>query len=48
MSHNVVYQTSRLDLLDLERRSLLNSQKVGKTWYFTPASDLEEKLATLS
>jgi Fic family protein len=48
LSHNVVYQTSRLDLLDLERRGLLNSQKIGKTWYFTPANDLEEKLATLS
>ncbi len=48
ISHNVVYQTSRLDLLNLESRGLLNSQKIGKTWYFTPVSDLEEKLATLS
>jgi len=47
MSHNVVYQTSRLDLLDLEKRGLLNNQKIGKTWYFTPVSDLEEKLAEL-
>jgi Fic family protein len=44
-SHNVVYQTSRLDLLDLENRGLLTSRKIGKTWYFTPVSDLERKLA---
>jgi len=47
ISHNVVYQTSRTDLLDLERRGLLKSDKIGKTWYFTPANDLEEKLANL-
>jgi len=46
-SHNVVYQTSRLDLLDLENRGLLINQKIGRTWYFTPVSDLEEKLAKL-
>jgi len=45
ISHNVVYQTSRLDLLDLENRGLLSSQKVGKTWYFTPVTNLEKKLA---
>jgi len=48
ISHNVVYQTSRIDLLNLESRGLLNSQKIGKTWYFTPVKDLEEKLAKLS
>jgi Fic family protein len=47
ISHNVVYQTSRTDLLDLERRGLLKSNKIGKTWYFTPVNDLEEKLAEL-
>jgi len=47
ISHNIVYQTARTDLLDLENRGLLKSDKVGKTWYFTPASDLEEKLAEL-
>lgn len=46
-SHNVVYQTSRLDLLDLEKRGLLTSRKIGKTWHFTPVSNLEEKLAKL-
>jgi Fic family protein len=43
-SHNVVYQTSRYDLFDLEDRKLLKSSKVGRTLYFTPTSDLEEKL----
>lgn len=47
ISHNVVYQTSRTDLLDLERRGLLKSEKIGKTWYFTPVNDLEEKLTEL-
>jgi Fic family protein len=47
ISHNVVYQTARTDLLDLQDRALLESNKIGKTWYFTPASDLEEKLAKL-
>ena len=46
-SHNVVYQTSRLDLFDLENRGLLTSQKIGRAWYFTPVSNLEEKLAEL-
>ena len=45
MSHNVVYQTARTDLLDLEHRGLLRSRKVGKTWTFTPAPNLESKLA---
>jgi Fic family protein len=47
ISHNVVYQTARTDLLDLQDRALLESNKIGKTWYFTPASDLEKKLTTL-
>ena len=48
ISNNVVYQTSRLDLLDLEKRGLLESQKIQKTWYFTPVSDLEGKLSKMS
>jgi len=47
ISHNVVYQTSRTDLLDLEKRGLLKGKKIGKTWYFTPVNGLEEKLAEL-
>jgi len=44
MSHNVVYQTSRADLLDLKERGLLDERKVGRTLHFTPASDLEDRL----
>ena len=47
MTHNVVYQTARTDLLDLEQRGLLTSRKVGRTWYFTAVPDLEERLARL-
>ncbi len=47
ISHNVVYQTSRLDLLDLEKRGLMTSNKIGKTWYFTPIEDLEKKLTNI-
>ena len=47
MSHNVVYQTARTDLLDLEQRGLLVGQKVGRTWYFKPVADIEERLAKL-
>ncbi|MBN1804887.1 MAG: Fic family protein [Sedimentisphaerales bacterium] len=47
-SHNVVYQTSRTDLIDLEKRGLLVSRKIGRTWHFTPVSGLEEKLSKLS
>ncbi len=47
MSHSVAYQTARTDLLNLEQRGLLNSRKIGKSWYFTPVSDLEQKLAGL-
>ena len=46
-SHNIVYQTARLDLIDLEDKGLLKSRKVGRTWFFTPADRLENKLANL-
>jgi Fic family protein len=47
MSHNVVYQTARTDLLDLEHRGLLIGRKVGRTWYFMAVPDLEERLSRL-
>lgn len=47
ISHNVVYQTARTDLIDLENRQLLSSHKVGRRWYFTPVVDLEARLARL-
>ena len=43
-SHNVVYQTARTDLLNLKDLGLLEGQKVGREWQFTPAPDLEQKL----
>lgn len=47
-SHNVVYQTSRLDLFGLELRGLLKCHKVGRMWHFTPVDELEERLAKLA
>lgn len=44
LSHNVVYQTARADLLFLARRGLLRKIKVGKTLYFEPVSDLVSRL----
>jgi Fic family protein len=45
ISHNVVYQTARNDLMDLKGRGLLENKKVGKKLYFTPAPKLEKKLS---
>jgi Fic family protein len=43
-SHDVVYQTARTDLLDLESRGLLIKQRTGKALEFSPVEDLEGKL----
>ncbi|MBN1908350.1 MAG: Fic family protein [Pirellulales bacterium] len=48
LSHNIVYQTARSDLLDLAERGLLEARKVGKSWRFTPSHDMEKKLRKLS
>jgi Fic family protein len=45
VSHNVVYDTARRDLMDLQKRGLLQGQKRGKTWVFRPQPDLEARLA---
>ena len=47
-SHRVVYQTARTDLLSLVRMGLLEERKVGRTFYFTPVSDLEQRLRGLA
>jgi Fic family protein len=47
VSHNVVYQTARNDLLGLKKHGLLEKCKIGRTWYFTPVEDLPEKLSAL-
>jgi Fic family protein len=43
-SHDVVYQTARTDLLDLEDRGLLTKRRTGKALEFIPVGDLEEML----
>lgn len=47
-SHNVVYQTARTDLIDLAERGLLQAEKIGRRWHYTPVQDLEEKLRDLA
>ena len=46
-SHRVAYETARSDLMDLVDRGLLEKRKHGKTWAFTPAADLNERLRRL-
>lgn len=43
-SHNVVYQTARSDLLEMESAGLLRSHRRGKKIFFTPVENLEAKL----
>lgn len=45
-SHKIVYETARQDILSLAARGLLTETKIGKTRYFSPARELEKKLAT--
>ncbi len=47
-SHNVVYQTARLDLLDLLDLGILTVRKSGRTMQFRPAPDIDERLAELT
>ena len=47
LSHNVVYETARSDLLDLRDRGLLDAIKLRKEWIFTPASNLETRLSKM-
>jgi hypothetical protein len=42
-----VYETARTDLLDLRDRGLLVGGKSGKTWFFTAAKDIEDRLMNL-
>ncbi len=44
MSHDVVYETARTDLRDLEHRGLLTARKRGKMLTFRPAKELERRL----
>ena len=47
LSHNVVYQTARTDLLDLQERGLMTARKIGRTWHFTPVNQLERAIRAL-
>lgn len=47
LSHRVVYQTARTDLLNLAERGLLESHKVGREWHFQPVPELEQRLTDL-
>ncbi len=47
LSHGTAYQTARTDLLLLEQKELMRGRKVGRTWFFTPQTDLEKRLETL-
>jgi Fic family protein len=44
-SHNVVRQTARQDLFDLENRQLLQRHLRGRTFVWAPAPDLVDRLA---
>jgi len=46
-SHNVVYQTARTDLLDLNARRVLEQKKRGKKMIFTVPPDLADRLKGL-
>ena len=47
MSHNVVYQTARTDLLDLGERGVLEMRKKGKQMVFVAPKDLSARLRKL-
>ena len=47
-SHNVVYQTARSDLLDLQSLGFLERQKRGNAYVFFAPSDLRNRLEELS
>lgn len=45
--HDIVYQTARTDLLDLEKLGLLAKHKQGNAFVFYAANNLEERLQNL-
>ncbi len=47
-SHRVTRQSARTDLIDLERRGLLERRVVGRRFEFLPAADLRDRLVAAS
>ncbi|MCX5396630.1 Fic family protein [Streptomyces sp. NBC_00102] len=47
-SHNVVYETARQDLIGLEERGLLVKRRLGRSYVWSPASDIETRLHALA
>ena len=48
ISHGVVYQTARTDLLNLVKRGLLTQRREGKAFVFIPPGDLGARLRHLA
>jgi Fic family protein len=48
VSHGVVYQSARTDLIDLERRGYLERIVVGQRFHFRPPADLADRLLLAS
>jgi Fic family protein len=46
-SHNVVYETARTDLFELQRLGLLELRKRGRAYRFLPTRDLQERMKKL-
>jgi Fic family protein len=47
ISHNIVYETARTDLLELSKKGIVEKKSSGKKLRFGPAKDLAEKLQKL-
>ncbi|MBV7670377.1 Fic family protein [Streptomyces halstedii] len=47
MSHNVVYETARQDLMGLEKLALLNRARHGREFVWTPVGNLRQALRNL-
>jgi DeoR/GlpR family transcriptional regulator of sugar metabolism len=45
-SHAVTHETARTDLMQLTRRGLLERQRSGRQYVFTPAPNLADRLAS--
>ncbi|MFC5800935.1 Fic family protein [Streptomyces formicae] len=47
VSHDIVYETARQDLMSLEKLGLLNRERKGREFVWTPARNLQEVLRRL-